>query len=141
MSPEEVYTSIRVAGDRSILLCKWLKTELPLMLEQIRKSVAAFSLHSVLDRSTTESTVSMLVSSLFNGRIFVFLHRVRRSLVVSLTQNRSCEDLEGSAKEVDPSEAVVQLSAAEAKQAWLMAGGDTERAAKQALRDRLVKVT
>uniref|UniRef100_A0A4W6DXU5 Ring finger protein 31 n=1 Tax=Lates calcarifer TaxID=8187 RepID=A0A4W6DXU5_LATCA len=65
VSPEEVYTSMRVAGDSSILPCKWLKTELPL---------------------------------------------------------------------------VVQLSRAEAKQAWLTAGGDTERAARQALRDRLAKV-
>uniref|UniRef100_A0A3P8U355 Uncharacterized protein n=1 Tax=Amphiprion percula TaxID=161767 RepID=A0A3P8U355_AMPPE len=64
VSPEEVYTSMRVAGDRSNLPCKWLKTELPL----------------------------------------------------------------------------VQLSRAEAKQAWLIAGGDTERAARQALRDRLAKV-
>ena len=38
-------------------------------------------------------------------------------------------------------EGVVQLSRAEAKQAWLTAGGDTERAARQALRDRLSKVT
>uniref|UniRef100_A0A665VBU3 Uncharacterized protein n=1 Tax=Echeneis naucrates TaxID=173247 RepID=A0A665VBU3_ECHNA len=65
VSPEEVYTSMRVAGDSTILPCKWLKTELPF---------------------------------------------------------------------------VVQLSRAEAKQAWLTAGGDTERAAKQALRDRLAKV-
>lgn len=43
---------------------------------------------------------------------------------------------------MDPSgtESVVQLSTAEAKQAWLTAGGDTERAARQALRDRLAKV-
>ncbi|XP_028988085.1 E3 ubiquitin-protein ligase RNF31 isoform X2 [Betta splendens] len=102
VSPEEVYTSIRVSGDSSILLCKWLKAELPLMLDQIRVSVAA------------------------SGR-------------TELTDT-SFEAPKGSAAEVDPSEAAVQLSVAEAKQAWLMAGGDTERAAKQALRDRLVKV-
>uniref|UniRef100_A0A3Q0T4X8 Uncharacterized protein n=1 Tax=Amphilophus citrinellus TaxID=61819 RepID=A0A3Q0T4X8_AMPCI len=66
VSPEEVYTSMRVAGDSNILPCKWLKMELPLL--------------------------------------------------------------------------EVQLSRAEAKQAWLTAGGDTERAARQALRDRLAKV-
>uniref|UniRef100_A0AAQ6IRZ1 RBR-type E3 ubiquitin transferase n=1 Tax=Anabas testudineus TaxID=64144 RepID=A0AAQ6IRZ1_ANATE len=71
VSPEEVYTSMRVAGDSSIPLCKWIKTELPLLLEQIQMSV---------------------------------------------------------------------LSMAEVKQAWLTAGGDTERAAKQALRDRHSKV-
>ncbi|XP_056155351.1 E3 ubiquitin-protein ligase RNF31 [Lampris incognitus] len=34
----------------------------------------------------------------------------------------------------------VQLSRAEAKQAWLAAGGDTERAVKQLLRDRQIKL-
>uniref|UniRef100_A0A3Q2WD32 E3 ubiquitin-protein ligase RNF31-like n=1 Tax=Haplochromis burtoni TaxID=8153 RepID=A0A3Q2WD32_HAPBU len=77
VSPEEVYTSMRVAGDSNILPCKWLKTELPLLLDQIRMLVAT---------------------------------------------------------------SVIQLSRAEAKQAWLTAGGDTERAARQALRDRLAKV-
>lgn len=61
-----------------------------------------------------------------------------------LTQGRPCEaPAEEAGKEVDPaeSESVVQLSRAEAKQAWLAAGSDTERAARQALRDRLAKVT
>lgn len=56
----------------------------------------------------------------------------------------SCEvPAEDAGKEVDPAEieSVVQLSIAEAKQAWLIAGGDTERATRQALRDRLAKVT
>lgn len=56
----------------------------------------------------------------------------------------SCQvPAEDADKEVDPAEieSVVQLSTAEAKQAWLTAGGDTERAARQALRDRLAKVT
>ncbi|CAK6977661.1 E3 ubiquitin-protein ligase RNF31 [Scomber scombrus] len=95
VSPEEVYTSMRVAGDSNILPCKWLKTELPLLLDHIRM----FS--------------------------------------------RSCEgSAEDSGNEVDPTktESVVQLSRGEAKQAWLTAGGDTDRAAGQALRDRLAKV-
>lgn len=61
-----------------------------------------------------------------------------------LTQSMSCQvPAEDADKEVDPAEieSVVQLSTAEAKQAWLTAGGDTERAARQALRDRLAKVT
>lgn len=41
MSPEEVCMSVRVTGDRSTLPCKWLKMELPLLLDQIRTSVAA----------------------------------------------------------------------------------------------------
>ncbi|KAF3858947.1 hypothetical protein F7725_012148 [Dissostichus mawsoni] len=78
VSPEEVFTSMRVAGDSSILPCRWLKTELPLLLDNITTLVATSPL---------------------------------------------------------------SLSRAEAKQAWLTAGGDTERAARQALRDRLSKVT
>lgn len=35
----------------------------------------------------------------------------------------------------------VQLSRAEAKQAWLTAGGDTEKAVRQLLRNRQAKVT
>lgn len=56
-----------------------------------------------------------------------------------LTQNLTKE----AGKEVAPAEteSVLQLSRAEGKQAWLTAGGDTERAARQALRDRLAKVT
>uniref|UniRef100_A0AAQ6IUJ8 RBR-type E3 ubiquitin transferase n=1 Tax=Anabas testudineus TaxID=64144 RepID=A0AAQ6IUJ8_ANATE len=60
VSPEEVYTSMRVAGDSSIPLCKWIKTELPLLLEQIQMSVATSSPKS--DKTTTERTVSMLHS-------------------------------------------------------------------------------
>lgn len=113
MSPEEVYTSMRVAGDSNILPCKWLKMELPLLLDQIRMLVATSSLQSVSDKPLTEQTNN-------------------------ITQNLAKE----AGKEVDPAEteSVVQLSRAEAKQAWLTAGGDTERAARQALRDRLAKV-
>uniref|UniRef100_A0A4W6FQF1 Ring finger protein 31 n=1 Tax=Lates calcarifer TaxID=8187 RepID=A0A4W6FQF1_LATCA len=52
VSPEEVYTSMRVAGDSSILPCKWLKTELPLLLDQIRILVATSSLKSVSDKTS-----------------------------------------------------------------------------------------
>ena len=65
VSPEEVYTSMRVAGDSSILPCKWLKTELPLLLDQIRMSVATSSIQPVSDRTSTELTVSMLLLSVF----------------------------------------------------------------------------
>ncbi|TMS09721.1 E3 ubiquitin-protein ligase RNF31, partial [Larimichthys crocea] len=107
VSPEEVYTSMRVSRDSSITPCKWLKSELPLLLDQIRMSVATSSLQ------TTGHTT------------------------------RSCEvPAEDVGKVVDPAEteSVVQLSRTEAKQAWLTAGGDTERAARQALRDRVAKV-
>eukprot|EP00064_Thunnus_orientalis_P004382 superscaffoldBa00000396_g4393 len=113
VGPEEVYTSVRVAGDSNILPCKWLKTELPLLLDHIRMFVATSSLQSISDKTAAEHT------------------------------NRSCDSsAEDSGKEVDPAETerVIQLSRAEAKQAWLTAGGDTERSARQALRDRLAKV-
>ncbi|XP_042284307.1 E3 ubiquitin-protein ligase RNF31 isoform X1 [Thunnus maccoyii] len=113
VGPEEVYTSMRVAGDGNILPCKWLKTELPLLLDHIRMFVATSSLQSISDKTAAEHT------------------------------NRSCDSsAEDSGKEVDPTETerVIQLSRAEAKQAWLTAGGDTERSARQALRDRLAKV-
>lgn len=61
-----------------------------------------------------------------------------------LTQGRPCEyPAKEAGKEADPaqSHSVVQLSRAEAKQAWLAAGNDTEGAAQKALRDRLSKVT
>uniref|UniRef100_A0A8C8LXT4 RBR-type E3 ubiquitin transferase n=1 Tax=Oncorhynchus tshawytscha TaxID=74940 RepID=A0A8C8LXT4_ONCTS len=80
VSPEEVYTGMRVSGVGNILPCDWLKAELPHLLDQI---------------CATE------------------------------------EQTRGGG---------VTLSRAEAKLAWLSAGGDTERAAKQALRDRHSKV-
>ncbi|KAM7401442.1 hypothetical protein PAMA_005581 [Pampus argenteus] len=113
ISPEEVYTSTKLAGDSNILPCKWLKTELPLLLDHIRMFVATSSLQSISDKTPAEHT------------------------------DKLCEcSAEDSRKEVDTTEtqSVVQLSRAEAKQAWLTAGGDTERAARQALRDRLAKV-
>lgn len=77
MSPEEVYTSMRVAGDSSILPCKWLKTELPLLLDQIRMLVATSPLQP--DKTETEPTVSMLASEqiqfckILTRHAFVFL--------------------------------------------------------------------
>lgn len=45
--------SVRVTGDRSNLPCKWLKMELPLLLDQIRTLVAASA------KITTEHAVSI----------------------------------------------------------------------------------
>ncbi|KAF7641906.1 hypothetical protein LDENG_00268680 [Lucifuga dentata] len=101
---------MRVAGDTSTLPCRWLKTELPALLDQIRVLAASSSFHSQ---------------------------------TVAQQKNTSCEGpAEDAGKEVDPAvkEGTVQISRAEAKQAWLTAGGDIERAARQALRDRLCKV-
>lgn len=85
MSPEEVYTSMRVAGDSNILPCKWLKTELPLLLDQIRMLVATSSLQSFSDKTPTEDKVSNLLlnltnhsdySSVFSESEPVLLHRI-----------------------------------------------------------------
>lgn len=85
MSPEEVYTSMRVAGDSNILPCKWLKTELPLLLDQIRMLVATSSFQSFSDKTSTEDTVSNLLlnltnhsdySSVFSESETVLLHRI-----------------------------------------------------------------
>lgn len=83
VSPEEVYTSMRVAGDSSILPCKWLKIELPLLLDQIRMQVATSSLQSVSDKTTTEHTVSMLLSGLVNGCLILTAHTSSFSDTVS----------------------------------------------------------
>lgn len=63
VSPEEVYTSIKAAGENSIPPYKWLKTELPPLLDQIRMAVATSTIHIVCDGNTTEQTVSALLSS------------------------------------------------------------------------------
>ncbi|KAM4623670.1 E3 ubiquitin-protein ligase RNF31 [Polymixia lowei] len=111
VSPEEVYTGMQVAEDTSILPFEWLKAELPVLLDHICELVASSSVCSVIDNK--EHT------------------------------NGQCDcTTEDCGKEVNPGEkgGVVQLSRAEAKQAWFTAGGDTERAARQALRDRHAKV-
>ncbi|XP_061551005.1 E3 ubiquitin-protein ligase RNF31 isoform X1 [Phycodurus eques] len=97
ISPEEVYTCMKVARDTNILPCQWLKSELAQQLDKISLLSAMFSHQSI----------------------------------------RSCEaSAEGSGKVI----VAVQLSRAEAKQSWLTAGGDSEKAARQALQDRLAKV-
>ncbi|XP_051943683.1 E3 ubiquitin-protein ligase RNF31 isoform X2 [Hippocampus zosterae] len=97
VSPEEVYTCVRVAKDSAVLPCKWLKSELPRQLDEI--------------------------SSL--------------SATLALPSNRWYE---APAEDSGKAKVAVQLSRAEAKQAWLTTGGDSERAARQALRERLAKV-
>ncbi|KAM3603768.1 uncharacterized protein V6R79_001762 [Siganus canaliculatus] len=103
VSPEEVYTTLRVTGDSSIPPCTWLKAELPPLLDQIRVLVATSCLQS------------------------------------NKSGDAAAED-DGEDVKLTESYSVVPLSRAEAKQAWLTAGGDTQRAATQALRVRLAKV-
>lgn len=58
MSPEEVCMSVRVTGDRSNLPCKWLKMELPPLLDQIRTLAAASA------KITAEQAVSISLRTL-----------------------------------------------------------------------------
>ncbi|XP_034038916.1 E3 ubiquitin-protein ligase RNF31 isoform X2 [Thalassophryne amazonica] len=112
VTPEEVYTSIRVTGDMAILPCKWLKTVLLQQLDQIQTLATSSSSDFVSGKSMTD------------------------------LMNRSCDgpSEEAGQDRKEEKEGVVQLSRAEAKQAWLTSSGDTERAARQALRDRFTKV-
>ncbi|XP_076018488.1 E3 ubiquitin-protein ligase RNF31 [Genypterus blacodes] len=113
VSPEEVYTGMQVAGDTSILSYKWFKTELPVLLDHIRILAASSSFHPIVDMTIKEHKVS--------------------------AHEYSGEDAENEESPAEK-ESMVQLSRTEAKQAWLTAGGDTERAARQALQDRLCRV-
>ncbi|XP_076838037.1 E3 ubiquitin-protein ligase RNF31 [Brachyhypopomus gauderio] len=94
VSPEEVYTSLQVAGSSSP--CTWLRSELPHRLDEICAMAAS-----------SQPGPGLPVGSV------------------------GPDGQKGGA---------VPLSRAEAKQAWLTAGGDNERAARQALRDRRSKV-
>lgn len=98
VSPEEVYTSLRVSGGISGTPCDWLKTELPHRLDEICAMAASFQ-HEPKPLQTT------------------------------------------AAQHAQSQKTSVPLSRAEAKQAWLTAGGDSEKAARQALRDRLARVS
>lgn len=98
VSPEEVYTSLRVSGGISGTPCEWLKTELPHRLDEICAMTASFQ-------------------------------HEPKPLLTTATHHAEAQKTS------------VPLSRAEAKQAWLTAGGNSEKAARQALRDRLASVS
>jgi hypothetical protein len=107
VSPEEVYTGMRVSGVGNILPCDWLKAELPHLLDQI-----------------CATATSSRAADLKAGQ----------------NQNGTGTSEDTGVEEEQTRGGGVTLSRAEAKLAWLSAGGDTERAVKQALRDRHSKV-
>ncbi|XP_075871631.1 E3 ubiquitin-protein ligase RNF31 [Nelusetta ayraudi] len=113
ITAEEVYTSIQVSRDTSVLPCKWLKAELPGLLDQVRVLVSAASLRFESGRTSAEDL----------GR----------------SRGAPAEEQDQRAEPPEP-DPVVHLSRREAKQALLLAGSDLERAARQARRDRLAKV-
>lgn len=63
MSPEEVCMGIRVTGDRSNLPCKWLKVELPPLLDQIRTLAAESA------KITAEQAVSLSLWTLLQATV------------------------------------------------------------------------
>lgn len=118
MSPEEVYAGIHVSGNPSVVPCHWLRAELPALLDTICGQAASASLQGpqapqpeLPERSSSSSSSTSLDHG--GGGAGVVREQASRG---------------------------VQLSREEAKQAWLAVGGDTERAVKQALRDRKAKV-
>ncbi|XP_062843999.1 E3 ubiquitin-protein ligase RNF31 isoform X2 [Trichomycterus rosablanca] len=100
VSPEEVYTGLRVSGGLSGTPCDWLKTELPHRLDEICAMAASFQ-------------------------------HEPRPLRTPAT---------GEEGGVRGQKSTVPISRAEAKQAWLAAGGDSEKAARQALRNRKARL-
>ncbi|XP_062335867.1 E3 ubiquitin-protein ligase RNF31-like isoform X1 [Osmerus eperlanus] len=110
VTPEEVYASLRVSGGSSVNPCDWLQSELPHLLDEICAMAA-----SVQQNYKTEHP--------------------------GMQDNTEKDDggIPGTLGCGAPG-AGIQLSRAEAKQAWLAAGGDTEKAVRQLLRDRQAKI-
>lgn len=111
ISPEEVYAATVCSGN-SIKPCDWLKSELPHLLDEICAIAASVHLSC-----STEAVESSSVAE--------------RPDKEERPQQSCTSAVAGES---------MKLSRAEAKVAWLAAGGDTERAVRQLLRDRRSKV-
>lgn len=111
ISPEEVYAAIMCSGN-SIKPCDWLKSELPHLLDDICAIAASVHLSSCAGDN--------------------------ESSPVAETRDKEEQPQQSGGSDVVGES--VKLSRAEAKVAWLAAGGDTERAVRQLLRDRRRKV-
>ncbi|KAJ8395965.1 hypothetical protein AAFF_G00026730 [Aldrovandia affinis] len=107
VTPEEVYTSVRISGGDTVAPCDWLKSELPHLLDEICAMAASVR----QDYKTGHSGMSE--PAIAGGRA------------------GAAAGHQGGG---------TRLSRAEAKRAWLSAGGDTERAVQHVLRDRCAKV-
>lgn len=117
ISPEEVYAAILCSGS-GVKPCDWLASELPHLLDEICAMAASVQL-------TYQAGESGTAEGPGDG---------------------------GEEAELEPGVAPgaprgpggpgegLKLSRAEAKMAWLAAGGDTEKAVRQLLRDRQLKV-
>lgn len=84
LSPEEVFTSVKVTGESTILSCSWLKTELPLILDQIRMLVATSFLQSVSDKTSAVSTPQHTCT-------YFILPLCGTFLLIIFTSHRTCQ--------------------------------------------------
>lgn len=114
ISPEEVYAAILCSGS-SVKPCDWLASELPHLLDEI----CAMATSVQLTRQASESGTA---EGPHDGE-----------------EEAELEPGGGPGAARGPGEGL-KLSRAEAKLAWLAAGGDTEKAVRQLLRDRQLKV-
>lgn len=110
ISPEEVYAAILCSGSGT-RPCDWLASELPHLLDEICAMAASVQLNYKAEDSGTHATAA------------------EGDVGEEAEQSGPGGTGEG-----------MKLSRAEAKLAWLATGGDTERAVKQLLRDRQLKV-
>ncbi|XP_070708978.1 E3 ubiquitin-protein ligase RNF31-like [Pempheris klunzingeri] len=115
VSPEEVYAAICMCGGSNTNPCDWLTSELPHLLDEICALAASVQLNYKAGDCETEPTVERDGDGDGDG-----------------------DEPEGSGPDV--ADEGVKLSRAEAKLAWLAAGGDTDRAVRQLLRDRQLKM-
>lgn len=111
ISPEEVYAATVCSGN-SVKPCDWLKSELPHLLDDI--CAIAASIHLSCPTGADESS--------------------------SVAERRDNEERPQQSCTSAVARESIKLSRAEAKVAWLAAGGDAERAVRQLLRDRRNKV-
>lgn len=111
VSPEEVYAALCTCGGSNTNPCDWLTSELPLLLDEICAMAASVQLNYKAGDSEIQPTTAA---------------------------EREGEEQEQSGPVVAGEGG--KLSRAEAKLAWLAAGGDTDRAVRQLLRDRQVKM-
>ncbi|XP_044196314.1 E3 ubiquitin-protein ligase RNF31-like [Thunnus albacares] len=111
ISPEEVYAALCTCGGSNTNPCDWLTSELPLLLDEICAMAASVQLNYKAGDSEIQPTTAA---------------------------EREGEEQEQSGPVVAGEGG--KLSRAEAKLAWLAVGGDTDRAVRQLLRDRQVKM-
>ncbi|XP_050922720.1 LOW QUALITY PROTEIN: E3 ubiquitin-protein ligase RNF31-like [Lates calcarifer] len=111
VSPEEVFAALCMCGGSSVNPCDWLTSELPHLLDEICAMAASVQLN----------------------------YRAGGDSGIHAEVERDGEESEEGGGGGGGGEDM-KLSRAEAKLAWLAAGGDTERAVTQLLRDRQVKM-